>query len=47
MSLFISNLAFVNIALSNNAKLGIFIASLLAGAIGFMLLSSVASLKKT
>lgn len=47
MSLFISNLAYINISLSNNAKLGIFIASLLAGAIGFMLLSRVASRKMT
>lgn len=45
MSLFVSNLAFVDIALSSHAKLGIFIASLLAGIIGFMLLSRVASRK--
>jgi len=39
MSLFISNLAYVDIVFSGHAKLGIFIASLCAGMIGFFILS--------
>ncbi len=46
MSLFISNLAFVSVSLSNYAKLGIFIASLLAGVLGFALLSWASSRKE-
>ncbi|ABA89695.1 sodium/proton antiporter family protein [Syntrophotalea carbinolica DSM 2380] len=45
MSLFISNLAFMNIVMSNNAKLGIFIASMLAGAAGFTVLSRASARK--
>lgn len=47
MSLFIANLAFTDGALTSEAKIGIFAASLLAGTVGWLLLRGVASGQQT